>query len=117
MMCWLNQWCILSARLGKCKLPMSGLLQQKLLMSPTIRIYWSSLMGTRISSPTLEKGHSKLGASFISTNSKEVKRLRTITMFVASAAVVMIGVAYAGVPLYRMFCQVCFIYLVIDCSS
>lgn len=74
-------------------------------------------MGTRISLPTLDKGHSRLEVSFINTNRKEVKRLRTITMFVASAAVVMIGVAYAGVPLYRMFCQVCFIYLVFDCCS
>lgn len=116
-MWWLNQWCKLSTRLGKCKLPMSGLFQQKLLELPTIRLYWSSLVGTRISSTTLDKGHSKLEARFISTNSKEVKRLRTITMFVASAAVVMIGVAYAGVPLYRMFCQVGYIYLVIGCCS
>ena len=34
------------------------------------------------------------------------KRFRSITLYIAAAGIFMIGATYAGVPLYRIYCQV-----------
>jgi hypothetical protein len=49
-------------------------------------------------------------------NSKETaawaerqKKLRSTVHYVVAAAILTVGMSYAAVPLYRMFCQVCLI--------
>jgi cytochrome c oxidase assembly protein Cox11 len=40
---------------------------------------------------------------------KRQKQLRSTLHYVVAAAVLAVGLSYAAVPLYRMFCQVCLI--------
>jgi cytochrome c oxidase assembly protein Cox11 len=42
---------------------------------------------------------------------KRQKKLRSTVHYVVAAAVLTVGMSYAAVPLYRMFCQVCLISL------
>lgn len=42
---------------------------------------------------------------------EEQHRIRTITYYCTSVVVLVTGLTYAAVPLYRMFCQVCFTVL------
>ncbi len=43
------------------------------------------------------------------------RRNQTGLFYITSAAVMMIGGSYAGVPLYRLFCQVSYLHLMINC--
>src|SRR6218665_262937 len=68
--------------------------------------FWNALRTKDgFSVPSLVCGQS-LRTRLYSTKSSEAKRLRSIMTYVVSTAVLMVGAAYAGVPLYRMFCQV-----------
>jgi hypothetical protein len=40
---------------------------------------------------------------------KRQKELKSTVHYVVAAAVLAVGLSYAAVPLYRMFCQVCFV--------
>lgn len=42
-----------------------------------------------------------------SSKANEAKRLRTFVSYTMAGVLFMLGGAYAGVPLYRMICQVC----------
>jgi hypothetical protein len=42
---------------------------------------------------------------------KKQKKLRSTVYYVVATAVLTVGLSYAAVPLYRMFCQVCLISL------
>jgi hypothetical protein len=42
---------------------------------------------------------------------KRQKELRSTVHYVVAAAVLAVGLSYAAVPLYRMFCQVCLVSL------
>lgn len=58
-----------------------------------------------ISKTLLNNGNNKFLIRTISEDLKS-KQNTTSVLYIASAVVFMIGASYAGVPLYRMFCQV-----------
>lgn len=68
--------------------------------------FWNAVRSTNGRSVPSRGCGQSLRTRMYSTKTDEAKRLRSIMTYVVSTAVVMVGAAYAGVPLYRMFCQV-----------
>jgi len=57
-------------------------------------------------------GHCPLNSMFnkctynTSSNSEQKKRIRSTVYYLSSVGVLTVGLSYAAVPLYKMFCQV-----------
>ena len=46
----------------------------------------------------------------MATDNGPTRRAQTSVIYICAVGVFMVGMAYAGVPLYRMFCQVCIVW-------
>ncbi|GAB1608310.1 cytochrome c oxidase assembly protein COX11, mitochondrial-like [Argonauta hians] len=67
----------------------------------------NSLNSSRLSRTFLKKGHKAIVSRPASTrqSAADAYRKRTILIYICSVGIFMVGMSYAGVPLYRMFCQ------------
>ena len=52
--------------------------------------------------------HAWRGYASQKSNSRANVRNKSVVLYICSAGIFMLGMGYAGVPLYRMFCQVIF---------
>ncbi len=70
---------------------------------------WSSPAGSCVMTPSFwlsPQGTASVIASQGLHTDSQRRQARSITMYVAAVVIFMLGMGYAGVPLYRMFCQV-----------